>query len=164
MAVNDADVFPDFPATALTQLSFQSNQLLFAHTSAEVRGENMPERQFASTGYEIHNHQVVRPTQEKNFGKKKWHFLLFFKCFKVSDCYIKIQDSAPGELNEVYRYSNLNLKTLWKKEKMPVTSIFFLFPQYFLSIPKQISAFELLLFCCLPIMLSIWTSLNICCL
>ena len=148
MAVNDADVFPDFPATALTQVSFQSNQVLFAHTSVEVRGENMPERQFASTGYEIHNHQVVRLTQEKDFGKKKWHFLLFFKRFKVSDCYIKIQDSAPGELNEVYRYSNLNLKTLWKKEKMPVTSIFFPFPPIFPINPKTNFSFRVTFILC----------------
>ena len=51
MAVGDAHV--------LTQLSFQSHQLLFSHASAEVRGENMPERKFASTGYRAHNHQVM---------------------------------------------------------------------------------------------------------
>ena len=30
--------------------SFQSHRLLFSHTSAEVRGENTPERKVASTG------------------------------------------------------------------------------------------------------------------
>ena len=29
---------------------------------AEVRGENMPERKFASTGSRTHNHQVMSPT------------------------------------------------------------------------------------------------------
>ena len=33
----------------LTQLSFQNDRLLFSHVSAEVKGENMPERKFAST-------------------------------------------------------------------------------------------------------------------
>ena len=46
----------------LTQLSFQSHRLLFSHASAEVRGENMPERKFASTGYQTHNHQVMSLT------------------------------------------------------------------------------------------------------
>ena len=51
MEVGDAHVFNGFLTQVLTQLSFQSHQLLFSHASAEVRGENMPERKFASTGY-----------------------------------------------------------------------------------------------------------------
>ena len=50
MAVGDAHVFPGFPTPVLTKLSFQSHRLLFSHASAEVRGENTPERKFASTG------------------------------------------------------------------------------------------------------------------
>ena len=42
MAVGDAYVSPGF--------SFEGHQLLFSHASTEVRGENMPERKFASTG------------------------------------------------------------------------------------------------------------------
>ena len=49
MAVNDAHVFPGFLTPLLTQISFQSYRLLFSHASAEVRGENTPERNFAST-------------------------------------------------------------------------------------------------------------------
>ena len=45
----------------LTQLSFESHWLLFSHASAEVRSKNKPERKFASTGYHIHNHQVMSP-------------------------------------------------------------------------------------------------------
>ena len=41
-----------FLAFSRTQLSFQSHQLLFSPASAEVRGENMLERKFASTGYQ----------------------------------------------------------------------------------------------------------------
>ena len=63
MTIGDAHVFPGFLTPALTQLSFQSDRLLFSHTSAEVRGENTPERKFASTGSRTHNHQVMSPTR-----------------------------------------------------------------------------------------------------
>ena len=46
MAVGDAHVFPGFLTPVLTQISFQSHRLLFLNASAEVRGENMPERKF----------------------------------------------------------------------------------------------------------------------
>ena len=39
--------------------SFQSHRLLFSLASAEVRGENTPERKVASTGDRTHNHQVM---------------------------------------------------------------------------------------------------------
>ena len=44
MAVGDAYVFPGFLTPVLTRISFQSHRLLFSHASAEVRGENTPER------------------------------------------------------------------------------------------------------------------------
>ena len=44
MAVGDAHVFPGFLTPVLTQLSFQSHQLLILHASADLRGENMPEK------------------------------------------------------------------------------------------------------------------------
>ena len=44
MAAGEAYVFPGFLTPVLRQLSFQSHQLLFSHASAEVRGENTPER------------------------------------------------------------------------------------------------------------------------
>ena len=62
MAVGDACVFPGFLTPVLTQISFQSHHLLFPHASAEVRGENLPERNFASTGSRTYNHQVMSPT------------------------------------------------------------------------------------------------------
>ena len=62
MAVSDAYVFHGFPTPVLTRLSFQSHQLLFSHASAEVKGENKPERKFASAEYQTHNHQVMSPT------------------------------------------------------------------------------------------------------
>ena len=43
--------------------SFQSHRLLFSHVSAEVRGEKTPERKFASTRDQTHNHQVMSPTR-----------------------------------------------------------------------------------------------------
>ena len=48
MAVGDTYVFHGFLTPVLTL--FQSNRLLFSHTSAEVRGKNTPERKVASTG------------------------------------------------------------------------------------------------------------------
>ena len=63
MAVGEVHVFPGFLTPVLTQISFQSHLLVFSHASAEVRGENMPERNFASTGSRIHNHQVMSPTR-----------------------------------------------------------------------------------------------------
>ena len=63
MAVGDAHVFPGFLTPVLTQLSFQSHRLLFSQASAEVRGENTPERKVASTGDRTRNHQVMNPTR-----------------------------------------------------------------------------------------------------
>ena len=62
MAVGDAHVFTGFLTPVLTQFSFQSHRLLFSHASGQVRGENTPERNFASTGSQTHNHQVMSPT------------------------------------------------------------------------------------------------------
>ena len=58
--VGDTSVLAFSPL--LTQLSFQSHRLLFSHASAEVRGENTPERKFASMGYQTHNYSQVSPT------------------------------------------------------------------------------------------------------
>ena len=63
MAVGEAHAFPGFLTPVLTQLSFPSHRLLFSHTSAEVRGENTPERKFASTWVRTHNHKVMSPTR-----------------------------------------------------------------------------------------------------
>ena len=51
-----------FPHQCQHSFSVQSHQLLFPHASAEVRGENTPERKFVSTGYQTHNHQVMSLT------------------------------------------------------------------------------------------------------
>ena len=63
MVVGDAHVFPGFLTPVLIQFSFQSHRLLFSHASAEVRGENTPERNFASTRSRPQNHQVMSPTR-----------------------------------------------------------------------------------------------------
>ena len=44
----------------LPNFSFKSHRLLFPHASAEVRGENTPERKVASR---THNHQVISQTR-----------------------------------------------------------------------------------------------------
>ena len=58
-----SDMFPGFLTPLPTQLSFQSHRLLFSHASAEVSGENTPQRKFTSTGYRTHNHQVTSLTR-----------------------------------------------------------------------------------------------------
>ena len=63
MAVGDTHVFPSFLTSELTQISLQSHRLLFSHASAEMRGENTSERNFASTGSRTHNHKVMSPTR-----------------------------------------------------------------------------------------------------
>ena len=56
--------FLAFSHQYLHNFSFQSHRLLFSHASVEVaRGENTPERKFASTGYRIYNHQIMSPTR-----------------------------------------------------------------------------------------------------
>ena len=63
MAVGDAHVFPGSLTAVLTRISFQSHRQLLSHASAEVRGENTPERNFASTGSLTHNHQAMSRTR-----------------------------------------------------------------------------------------------------
>ena len=80
MAVGDACVFPGFLTPVLTQIFFQSHQLLFSHASAEVRGKNTPERNFATTGshtqlpgHESDTLPAEPPGQGgKELKKKKW--------------------------------------------------------------------------------------------
>ena len=55
--------FLAFSHQYLLNFSFQSHRLLFSHASAEVRGENTPERKVASTGNRTHNHQVMSLTR-----------------------------------------------------------------------------------------------------
>ena len=47
----------------LTQLFFPKPPTTFSHVSAEVRGENTPERKVASSGDRTRNHQVMNPTR-----------------------------------------------------------------------------------------------------
>ena len=47
MGAGDTHMFPGFPTPVLTQLSFQSQGLLFPHAAAEVRGEYTLERKSA---------------------------------------------------------------------------------------------------------------------
>ena len=61
MAVGDAHVFSGFLTPILTELFFPKPPTAFSHAFAEVRGENTPERNLASTGDRTHNHQVMSP-------------------------------------------------------------------------------------------------------
>ena len=57
--------FLAFSHQYLHNVSFQSHRLLFSHASAEVRGENTPERKVSSTGDRTHNHQVMSRTRSR---------------------------------------------------------------------------------------------------
>ena len=58
MAVGDAHVSHTGTNTTFFQ---RSHGILFSHASTEVRGENMPERNFTATGPRTHNHQAMSP-------------------------------------------------------------------------------------------------------
>ena len=73
MVVGEADAFPGFLTPVLTQLSFQSHRLL-SYVSAEVRGENTPERKLTSTGYRTRNYQVMGPTRSPLSQPRGAHF------------------------------------------------------------------------------------------
>ena len=62
MADGDTHVFPCFHTPVLKQLFLPKPPTTFLHASAEVRGENTPEKKVASTEDRTHNHQVRSPT------------------------------------------------------------------------------------------------------
>ena len=60
MAVGDAHVLPRF----LTPVLKQSHRQLFSNASAEVRGENTPKRNFATSGSQTPGHESDTLTTE----------------------------------------------------------------------------------------------------
>ena len=92
--------------------SFQSHRLLFSHASAEVRGENTPERKVASTGDRTHNHQVMSPTRST--------------LSHPVGAYSSWRCIHPVTNKPIFsRVPNTSLlKTLWEKEKLFITSNF----------------------------------------
>ena len=113
MAVGDAHVFPGFLTPVLTQISFQSHRLLFSHASAKARGENTPERNFASTRYRTHNHQVM--SQKRSPLSQPGGTLMKRRRSKTL-------------------WERSRSKSLWEKEKMLVNSIFTSSPSVFKQI------------------------------
>ena len=109
MAVGDAYVFPGFLTPVLTLLFFQSHRLLFSHASAEVRGENTPERKVASTWDWTHNHQVLSPTRSPlshpGRSRKSWKqaFSLFYKIYLKA--FFSKGTSYRGLFGEVFTLS-----------------------------------------------------------
>ena len=114
MAIVDAHLFPGFLTQVLIQLSFKSYRLLFSHASAEVRGENTPERKLASTGYQTHNHQVTSPTCSPlgHPGRFQFGQDLNVNPFRNKPWFLRVCSTSL-------------LKTLQEKEKLLVTSNFF---------------------------------------
>ena len=101
MSVGEAHGFPGFFTPVLTKISFQSHRLLFSHASAEVRGENTPERNFASTGSRTHNHQVMSPIRSPLSHPDG------IDCFQVGN----VRGHGCGRDHE----EEACLKTLWEK-------------------------------------------------
>ena len=113
MAVSDAHVFPGFFTPALTQLSFQSHRLLFSHTSAEVRDENMLERKLASNLQPPSHKSDKLTTEPPGLG------------------FLPHNTTSNDPEKEFF------LETLSEKEKLLGSTIFSL-SHSFLLIPKQI--------------------------
>ena len=112
MAVGDAHVFPGFLTPVLTQLSFQSHRLLFSYASAEVKGENTPEKKFASGVNRTHNYQVMSPTRSplsRAGGARQIY--TFFNPFPNKPWCLRVCSTSL-------------FKILWEKEKLLVTSNF----------------------------------------
>ena len=81
MAVGDAHVLPCFLTLVLTHLFYPSHELLFSHSSTEVRGENSLERKFATTQDQTRNNQVMSPTRSSLShpgGEFVWYFQNLF--------------------------------------------------------------------------------------
>ena len=100
MAVGDAHVFPGLLTSVLTQLFFKSHRLLFSRASAEVRGENKPERKFALTGYQTHSHQVMSPTRlllsHPGRVKEIIYFIKDYTARRSKPNYIKFQSGIEA--------------------------------------------------------------------
>ena len=124
-------MFSSFLTPVLTQISFESFRLLYSHASAEVRGENTPERNFTSTESQTHNHQVMSPAcsplshlgraiglWEKTAACHNFHCILsFFLSFYFQYC------STQKKIMNFFLYQTMknwnskrNLKC-WMKER-----------------------------------------------
>ena len=149
MAVSDAHVFPGFLTPVLTQLSFQSHQLLCSHASAEVRGENTLERKLASTGSRTHNHQVMSLTRSPLNHPGRVKILLLGKHTEktvlVSLAQINLQSKINSFPNKPWflRVCSKSLtKTLKGKGEIAHNEQFLLFPQCVLLIQKTFCSFH----------------------
>ena len=143
MAVGDAYVFPGFLTPVLTLLFFQSHRLLFSHASAEVRGENTPERKVASTWDRTHNHQVMSPTRSPlshpggypllyTYTRAKHPLRTLLECsiqtlFRNLFLTLSFQCSCTEE----------SLKFLWQKGGTPRYKQFHPLPQHFVCCIKS---------------------------
>ena len=73
--------------------SFHSHRLIFSHASAELRGENTPERKVAPTGDRTRNHQVMSATRSplSHPGGADNHLVVV--CLNLRIFYSGIKDS-----------------------------------------------------------------------
>ena len=138
MVVGDAHVFPGFLTPVLTQLSFQSHQLLFSHASAQVRGEKVSWRNLHQLGIKLtttrswvwHNHHWATWGSIKQQSTISPLSKVIFQTESI--CRRQIEYCSNGEIltlsqtspsfSPVCRASLL--AALWKKEKLLVTSNF----------------------------------------
>ena len=113
--------------------------------------------------------QPDRQTRQKLYAPNlstDRHKITIWNAILIELLYITMQyffNSLPHNPDFQRPWKRSLLKTLCEKERMLVTNIFSSFPQCFLSFLKRISNFKSYLCWCLK-MLSVWTSLKLCCL
>ena len=164
MAVGDAHVFPGLPRPVLTQLFFPKPPTTFLtcfnrgerrkYAGKKVllnRGSNsQPPGHESDTltteppGWGLDLGENGRSTSRQyKAGKKFW---LIPTCMDWAGWHESILITDRLSLYKtIPTYNDPTgrelLKTVWEKEKMLLSSIFFLFPQCFLSYQRQISSF-----------------------
>ena len=101
--------FLAFPHQYSHNFYFQSYRLLFSHASAEVRGENTPERKVTLTGDRTHNHQVMSSTRSLlshpgGADRRSINMLQAIQAIAFSP----ITDRQINVMNDLWRTDNFN--------------------------------------------------------
>ena len=145
--------FLAFSHQYLHNFSFQSHWLLFSHASAEVRGENMPERKFTSTEDRTQNHKVMSPTSSplSNPGGAAFHL--------GTSEWIGREMNSPFP-KQALVFTCLRFKSFENtvgKGESAHNEQFLLFPQCFPPVWRSFCHFRQIWNCCLQT-LSFWKS------
>ena len=116
MAVGDAHVFPGFLTPVLTQISFQATNYFSHMFLKEVSGENMPERNFASTESQTHSHQVMIPTEPTRQGQEV--LLWSSSQIKLSFHVLTLSQTTNFRLFQTERVCRQQFQIWWKLNKV----------------------------------------------